>query len=127
MYPLELIQSVRLITDVCLEIAPGENVLCITDSEEKMDVVTLIAAECKRRGAETAVVLLEPRKEHYHEPPRSVARAMREADVVITMAYGELMHQGEVGGLRCRREVCGGGSHYQGISGETLPHPAGPV
>ena len=40
MYPLELIHNVRLITDVCLEIAPGENVLCITDSEEKMDVIT---------------------------------------------------------------------------------------
>ena len=47
MYPLELIHSVRLITDVCLEIVPGENVLCITDSEEKMDVMTLIAAESK--------------------------------------------------------------------------------
>jgi hypothetical protein len=76
MYPLELIQSVRLITDVCLEIAPGENVLCVTDSEEKMDVVTLIAAECKRRGAETSVILLEPRKEHDHDPPRSIARAI---------------------------------------------------
>ncbi len=31
MYPLELIQSVRLITEVYIEIAPEENVLCITD------------------------------------------------------------------------------------------------
>ncbi len=113
MYPLELIQSVRLITDVCLEIAPGENVLCITDSEEKMDVMTLIAAECKRRGAETAVVLLEPRKEHYHEPPRPVARAMREADVVITMAYGELMH------TRARKEACAAGVKYAAVGGIT--------
>jgi hypothetical protein len=44
-YPLELIQSVRLITDVCLEISPGEDVLCIADKEENMDVMTLIAAE----------------------------------------------------------------------------------
>lgn len=113
MYPLELIQSVRLITDVCLEIAPGENVLCITDSEDKMDVITLIAAECKRRGAETAVILLEPRKEHYHEPPRPVALAMREADVVITMAYGELMH------TRARKEACAAGVKYAAVGGIT--------
>ena len=113
MYPLELIQSVRLITDVCLEIAPGENVLCITDSEDKMDVITLIAAECKRRGAETAVILLEPRKEHYHEPPHPVALAMREADVVITMAYGELMH------TRARKEACAAGVKYAAVGGIT--------
>jgi len=113
MYPLELIQSARLITDVCLEIAPGENVLCITDSEDKMDVITLIAAECKRRGAETAVILLEPRREHYHEPPRPVALAMREADVVITMAYGELMH------TRARKEACAAGVKYAAVGGIT--------
>jgi leucyl aminopeptidase (aminopeptidase T) len=113
MYPLELIQSVRLITDVCLEIAPGENVLCITDSEEKMDVVTLIAAECKARGAEAAIVLIGPRKEHYHEPPRSIARAMQEADVVITMAFGELMH------TKARREACAAGVKYAAIGGVT--------
>ncbi len=88
MYPMELIRGVRLITDVCLEIAPGENVLCIVDAEENMEVVSLIAAECTARGAEPAVVLLEPRKQTYHEPPRAIATAMREADVVITMAFG---------------------------------------
>jgi len=113
MYSFELIQIAKLITDVCLEIAPGENVLCITDGEEKMDVITLIAAECKMRGAETAVILLEPRKQHYHEPPRSIAHAMREADVVITMAYGELMH------TKARKEACAAGVKYAAIGGVT--------
>lgn len=58
MYSLELIQTVRLTVDVCLEAAPGENVLCIADREENMGVVTLIAAECKARGAEVADVLI---------------------------------------------------------------------
>ncbi len=65
MYPLELIQSVRIITDVCLEVAPGEDVLCIADREENMEILTLIAAECKARGAEVGVVLIEPRKNHH--------------------------------------------------------------
>jgi len=92
MYPLELIQSVRLITDVCLEVAPGEDVLCIADREENMEILTLIAAECRARGAEVGVVLIGPRRHHHHEPPRSVARAMREADLVIAMTFGSLVH-----------------------------------
>lgn len=92
MYPLEVIQGIRLITDVCLEVAPGEDVLCIADREENMEILTLIAAECKARGAEAGVVLIGPRKDHHHEPPRSVARAMREADVVIAMTFGSLVH-----------------------------------
>ena len=92
MYPLEVIQRVRMITDVCLEVAPGEEVLCIADREENMEILTLVAAECKARGAEVGVVLIGPRKHHHHEPPRSVARAMREADVVIAMTFGSLVH-----------------------------------
>jgi 2,5-dihydroxypyridine 5,6-dioxygenase len=76
-----------------------------------MDVVTLIAAECKRRGADVAVVLLEPRREHFHEPPRAIAKAMREADTVIVMAYGELMH------TKSRKEACAAGVKYAAVGG----------
>ena len=118
MYPLELIQSVRLITDVCLEVAPGEDVLCIADGEEKIEAVTLIAAECKARGAEVAVALIEPRRENYHEPPPCVARAMQEADIVIVMTYGSLMH------TRARKEACSAGVKYASLGGEGLgPSP----
>ena len=58
MYPLDVIQAVRLITDVCLEVAPGQDVLCIADREENMEILTLIAAECRARGAEVGVVLI---------------------------------------------------------------------
>ena len=116
MYSLELIQCVRLITDVCLEIAPGEDVLCTADGEEKMDVMILIAAECRAKGADVALVLLEPRKQHYHEPPRSIARAMREADVVIT--YGELMH------TKARKEACTAGVKFAALGGATKEYLA---
>ena len=111
MYPLELIQIVRLITDVCLEVSPGEDVLCIGDKQENMDVITLIAAECKAKGADAAVVLIEPRRQHFHEPPRSVARAMKEADVVIAMA--SLMH------TKARKEACSSGVKYASMGSIT--------
>ena len=118
MYPLELIQSVRLITDVCMEISPGEDVLCIADKEENMDVMTLMAAECKARGADVSVVLLEPRKEPYHEPPPAIARAMREADVVITMVYGNMIH------TKARKEACAAGVKYGSLGGATKEYLA---
>jgi 2,5-dihydroxypyridine 5,6-dioxygenase len=108
MYPLELIQCVRLITDVCLEIAPGEDVLCTADGEERMDLMTLLAAECRAKGANVALILLEPRKQHYLEPPRSIARAMKEADVIIT--YGELMH------TQARKDACAAGVKYAALA-----------
>jgi leucyl aminopeptidase (aminopeptidase T) len=113
MYPLEVIRSVRLITDVCLDVAPGENVLCIADGEDSMEVLTLIAAECSAKGAEPVVVLIEPRKQHYHEPPPLVAQAMKEADVVIVMASGSLMH------TKARKEACAAGVKYATLTGAT--------
>jgi leucyl aminopeptidase (aminopeptidase T) len=118
MYPLELIRSVRLMTDVCLEVSPDENVLCITDTEENMDVMTLIAAECKAKGAEAAVILLDRRKHHHHEPPRSIARAMKEADVVIVMAFGALMH------TQARKEACAAGVKYASVGTVTKEYLA---
>ncbi len=111
MYYLELVQSLRLITDVCLEVAPGESVLCIADSEENMEVIALIAAECKARGAEVTVVLIEPRRDRHHEPPRLVAQAMKEADVVIAMVFGSMIH------TRARIEACRAGVKYATLAG----------
>ncbi len=119
MYPLELIQTVRLITDVCLEVAPKESVLCITDRQENMDVMGLIAAECRARGAEAAVILLDRRKHHHHEPPPPIAQAMKDADVVITMAFGALMH------TRARKEACAAGVKYVSMGTATKEYLAG--
>jgi leucyl aminopeptidase (aminopeptidase T) len=92
MNPLELIRGVRLITDVCLEVAPGETVLCIADRQENLEILSLLAAECNARSAQAAVVLIEPRKHHHHEPPAPVACAMEKADTVVVMTFGSLVH-----------------------------------
>lgn len=118
MYPWELIKSVRLITEVCLEVAPGDHVLCIADQEEKMEVVNLIAADCKMRGAEVAVVVIEPRKERQRELPRPVARAMKEADVIITMAEGLIM-------TKARVEACAAGAKFAMLGGTNKEYLAG--
>jgi len=118
MGPLELIRSVRLITDVCLEVSPKENVVCIGDREENLELLALIAAECRARGAEAAVILVEPMKTHYQEPSRPVARAMQEADVVIAMTHGSFMH------TRARREACSAGVKYATLGATTKEYLA---
>ncbi len=89
---LDVMRGVRLITDVCLEVKQGESVLCIADRQEFFEIQTLVAAQCEARGAEVAVVLIEPRKHHHHEPPPAVAHAMTKADTLIIMTFGSLVH-----------------------------------
>jgi len=92
MNPLEMIRGIRLITDVCIGVAPGENVLCIADRKEFFDTMSLLASECIARGAQAAVVLIEPRRHYYDEPPSFVTLAMEKADVVVVMTFGSLVH-----------------------------------
>ena len=92
MNELEVIRGIRLITDVCIGVAPGEKVLCIADRQEFFETLSLLASECIARGAEAAVVLIEPRRHYYDEPPSFVAHAMEKADVVVVMAFGSLVH-----------------------------------
>lgn len=111
MVPTDLARTARLITEVCLDVCPGDNVLCIADRQEFVDVVSMIAAACAMRGAEPTVVTIEPRKAHFHEPPRVVARAMCEADVVVVMAMGGLMH------TKARKDACAAGVKYATLGG----------
>jgi len=111
MYYLELVQSIRMITDVCVEIDRGQSVLCIADSMENMDVMTLIAAEYKAKGAEVSTVLIEPRRDRHHEPPKVVSDAMKKVDVVIVMVFGSMIH------TRARKEACAAGVKYATIAG----------
>jgi len=92
MNSLEIIRSIRLITDVCIDVTPGEKVLCIADRQEYFETLTLLASECIARGAEAAVTLIEPRRHYYDEPPSFVAAAMERADIVVAMCPGSLVH-----------------------------------
>ncbi|MFH1335326.1 MAG: aminopeptidase [Candidatus Zixiibacteriota bacterium] len=62
--------------------------------------------------------LIEPRKHHHHEPPRSVAQAMKAADVVITMAFGGLFH------TNARKEACTAGVKFASLGGATKEYLA---
>jgi leucyl aminopeptidase (aminopeptidase T) len=92
MNSLEIIRSIRLITDVCIDVRPGEKVLCVADRQEYFETLTLLASECIARGAEAAVTLIEPRRHYYDEPPSFVTAAMEKADIVVVMMPGSLVH-----------------------------------
>ena len=109
----KLIQSAQLITDVCLEVAPGEDVLCIADDKESMEVMTLVAEESRKKGANASVVMIGLREQRYHEPPRSIVRAMVEADTVLNMVFGSLIH------TNARKDACKAGVKFATVGGVT--------
>jgi len=76
-----------------------------------MEVMALVAAECRARGADPAAVLISPRQLYHHEPPRAVARAMEASDVVITMTLGSLWH------TQAREAACAAGAKFATLGG----------
>jgi leucyl aminopeptidase (aminopeptidase T) len=88
-----------------------------------MDLITLIAAESRVKGAEVAVVLIEPKRQHDMdyvelEPPRSIAWAMRKADVVITMGSKSLLLS------KAREEACAAGVKFATLGPATKEYLA---
>jgi len=80
--PLEMMSGARLCVETCMGVKPGETVLVITDRayEEQAQAVAVAA---HLAGAEPIVMTVLARRYYEMEPPALVAKAMREADVVL--------------------------------------------
>lgn len=87
MFPLDQINTIKLMVHTSLAIKPGEGVLIIGGTDEDLEIATLIAAEAKSVGAHVAITMIDPRRDVHHEPPSFVAESMKRADVVIAVIY----------------------------------------
>lgn len=97
-------RRVRILTDTCLNIRPGEDVLVVTDTN-MTDMAELIAAVASEREAEVTVTTMAPLPAPGMEPPRTVAAAMRAADVVMmvttfTLTPSEAREEAQRAGAR---------------------------
>lgn len=90
MYPMEMINTVRLITDTCLAIKEEDKILILAYSDEALKVASILAAEFKAAQAEVGIVIVEPPKEV--EPPSFLAEAMKKVDIVITLGEVDFGH-----------------------------------
>ncbi|EKD32628.1 MAG: hypothetical protein ACD_77C00032G0003 [uncultured bacterium] len=75
----------------CLRVKQNEEILIVTDWE-RFAIGKAIYDEAKKLGAEPMLKIMEPREHHGQEPPKTVAKAMRQADVVIAPTSKSLTH-----------------------------------
>jgi aminopeptidase len=84
-------QVARSIIDVCMGVKPGESVLVVTDNIRK-DLGLPIYRAALETGNDAVYVEMRPRMTHGEEPPRIVADAMYDADVIVAMTKTSLSH-----------------------------------
>lgn len=118
MYRLsEMMKGARKLVEVCARVKEGERVLVVTDTDRPPSVSVSVAAAAKEADAETVVVIMSPRTRPGEEPPRAVASAMCESDVVYGLTSQTLYH------TQARREACRAGARVlvsTGITEDTL-------
>lgn len=83
----------------CLAVKAHEEVLIVSDFK-RLKIATALYEEALALGAEPMIKLMHPRAGHGVEPPRTVARAMAEADVVLCPTEKSLTH------TDARRHAC---------------------
>ena len=77
-------RGVKILTDSCLNIKLGENVLIVTDTN-MTDIAEIIAIVASERGAEVTLTMMTPLPAPGAEPPKPVASAMKAADAVMML------------------------------------------
>jgi leucyl aminopeptidase (aminopeptidase T) len=72
-------------------VKPGENVLVVAD-RPKRRIAEALANAAREAGAEVVLMFMRVLSKHGEEPPKVVARAMRDADVVLVPTTRSLTH-----------------------------------
>jgi len=101
MYPMEIINGVKLITETCFTVKGGEKIMLVAFEEEDLRIASVLAAEMKAAGAEVAIIVVEPPRGI--EPPSFVAEAMKKVDICISFGqidYGHTLARKEAPSLQ---------------------------
>ncbi|ELZ29536.1 aminopeptidase [Halorubrum distributum] len=105
----DLSDAAATAVEQCLNVAPDESVVVVTDDEREPIGEALYAAASAVTDDAT-VLRYPPAEQHGTEPPAPVAAAMREADVFLAPTTKSLSH------TRARGAACNAGAR-----GATLP------
>ncbi|MCL9818139.1 aminopeptidase [Natronocalculus amylovorans] len=91
MLEVEMADAATGIVNECLDVQPGEEVLVLGDAKKKT-VAQSIATAVSAAGAESITMIMPLLESHGNEPPRTVADAMKSADVVFTCTTHAITH-----------------------------------
>lgn len=87
----DLERAVESIVHDCMGVKRGESVLVVCNpSTQRMGEI--LRARAEEAGADAVLASMPERGSHAEEPPRSVAQAMRAADVVLAPTVQSLSH-----------------------------------
>jgi aminopeptidase len=92
---VELMGWATLAVEHCVALRPGEEALILTDTRAQeyrgsAAFVQALMAAVRARGGEPNLMVFTPRDSPVHEPPATVATAMRRAQVLFTLASIQL-------------------------------------
>jgi len=96
MFPMDIMNGVKLITEACFTIKGGEKIILVAYGDEDVRIASVLAAEMKASGAEATIVVTEPPREI--EPPAFLAEAMKKVDICISLGeidYGHTLARKE--------------------------------
>jgi leucyl aminopeptidase (aminopeptidase T) len=96
-------KGAKTLVEVCAVVKPQENVLIVTDFA-KMSIAEAVATAAYSVGAEVSVCSIVPRSGHGQEPPKPIAKAMKNADVIFTPVTYSITH------TRAVKNACESGS-----------------
>ncbi len=114
------LEGIRIALETCLGVKPTEEVLIIGDSE-RVSIANSFAEVSSSLGAETILSIIKPRKLDGNEPPKTVAAAMKNADVILIPTTKSLSH------TQAREEACREGARVASMPGITKEMIKGPM
>lgn len=106
MVEAELAPIAHRVMDAYLGVRAGERVLIVTDTRTSASLPAALSEQALALGADPVVTVMAPRPRSGVEPPASVAAAMLECDVVVSVASTSMYHT-EAKGAAQRKGVRG--------------------
>jgi len=84
-------KGARVAVEACMKVKPEETVLIVADTLN-LRIAEAFAYAAASIGSKTVITLMEPASEHAKEPPRTIAQAMKAAEVVLIPTTMSLSH-----------------------------------
>jgi leucyl aminopeptidase (aminopeptidase T) len=86
-----MFKGARTILDDCVGAKKGESLFIVTDAN-KLHIAQVLFAAGIERGLEATIGIIEPRAKAGQEPPRHIAEAMKNADIVLSPVSKSITH-----------------------------------
>ncbi|ETT44205.1 aminopeptidase [Paenibacillus sp. FSL P4-0338] len=103
--------SMNVLKD-CLGLASGE-LLAVVADDDKRDLAESVYEAGKRLGAESMLLVMQPRSRSGEEPPAPVAEAMAKADVAVCITTHSMTH------TAARKQAAAAGTRVATMPGVT--------